>query len=94
MSSFTDDLLNALYKEKVWVFFYTDTASANEDVRIFYYKTAAKMIVGCMNHSALHDVSPKAITFAKVLLFNGEPRLAKLSADMIRDAHAAALPKH
>jgi hypothetical protein len=90
MSSFTDDLWNALHEKKVWVFFY----SKGGDVSIFYNRTAAKMIVGCMNHSALHGIHATEITFAKVLLFNGEPRLAKLSADMIRDAHAAALPKN
>jgi hypothetical protein len=90
MSSFTDQLRNQLNKKNVWVFFY----SKGEDVSIFYNRTAAKMIVECMNHSALHGIHATEITFAKVLMFNGEPMLAKLSADMIRDAHAAALSKN
>jgi len=90
MSSFTDQLLQQLRKKNVWVFFY----SKGGDVNIFYYKTAAKMIVGCMNHSALHGVDATEITFAKVMMYNGEPRIARISSDMILEAQHAAFPKN
>ena len=90
MSSLTDELRNQLNKKNVWVFYYRQ----GEDVVITYNKTAELMIVGCMNHSALNNIDARAITFAKVMMYNGEPRLAKISADMIREAQQNVLPKN
>ena len=80
MSSFTDQLLMQLRKKNVWVFHYEKGGYTN----VFYYKTPRQMMVGCMNHSALHGICPTEFTFAKIIMVEGEPRIARLSTQMIK----------
>ena len=90
MASFTDDLSDALLKKKVWIWWY----SKGEDGFFFYYKTAEEMIVGCMNHSSLNNISPQEVTFGKVMMYNGEPRIARISSDMIRVSQMSVRAKN
>ena len=89
MSSFTDQLLMQLRKKEVWAFHY----EKGEDARIYYFKTARQMMGGYYNHYAIYGIRPKDITFAKIIMFEGEPRVATLTTEMIREAHKAALGK-
>jgi hypothetical protein len=84
-----------LRKKNVWVFHYEKGGDTSDpDTHIFYYKTAARMIKECMKHITLHNISLTEISFGMIIMIEEEPKIARLSFEMIREAQEAARRKH